>query len=117
MEYAPRREERGLDREPARAAVGHIEVSIAPRDLGERHLGEIAHLGPDRFVDVAPTHDDRGVPAVIDDPDRVSGYIAASRVATCRQPDASSGQHDGKENRCSAEHWSHPRNCIPVTKG
>src|SRR5439155_3485867 len=107
VEHAPRGEERRLDRQPGRAAVRHIEGSIAPRDLDERRVGKIVDFGPDGRVDGAPADDDRGVPAVIDDPDRVGRYIATDYIATNplasgRPRETSRGGRDGDEHRCDA---------------
>ena len=96
------REERRLDRQPGRAAVGHVEVSIAPRDLDERRVGKIVDLGPDRRIDGAPPNDDRGMPAVIDDPDCLGRRIATGALASGRLRETSRGHRDGDEHGCSA---------------
>ena len=103
MEHAARREERGLDGKPSSWVLRHVEIPVAPRDLHERRLWDITHLGPNRRVHVTSTYDDRGVPAVIDDPGGAGGF-AARRLSVGHRRQAAGGQRDRWEECGDANH-------------
>ena len=90
------------ERGTAWLAVKAAFLTIAPRDLDERRVGKIVDLGPDRRIDGAPPNDDRGMPAVIDDPDCLGRRIATGALASGRLRETSRGHRDGDEHGCSA---------------
>ena len=94
MEHAAGGEERGLDPEPERGGLRHVEVTVAPGDLDKRRLHEIIDLGPDRDVDVAPADHDGRVPAVVEDPDRDRRLGATGRRELGDRSQTAAGQRD-----------------------